>query len=368
MKIKDIKIQVVEREIDLQGADITHGGVSHLKGMAEVPVLRVVTDGGIEGTSFGRDGLRLAQYLHSLKPLLLGEDPLYVERIWQRMWTASRMMHLPDTALGTIDIAIWDIIGKAANLPIYQLLGAYRDKVRAYASSGQYPDAEAYVRQALDLKARGFTAYKLHVSGVPDEDLRVCRAVREAVGEDMILMHDAVGLYSREQALRVGRELEKLNFYWFEEPIQDTDMDGLVQLCNALDIPIATLEVLPGTLYTRAQYIARGAVDIVRSDTLYNAGITPLKKTASLAEAFGMKCEIHCNPNPLANAANLHVICSIKNCDFYEWMVPESVWNFGVKETIKLDNQGYVHVPKGPGLGLEVDWEYIDSHTTASFG
>lgn len=366
MKIKDVKIQVIEREMDLGDVDIRHGGVSLLKLMAEIPVFRVFTDDGIEGTSFGRDGLRLAHYLDSLKPLLLDEDPLYVERIWQKMWTMSRMMHLPDTALGTIDIAIWDIIGKAANLPIYQLLGAYRDKVRAYASSGQYPSVEAYVKQALELKARGFTAYKLHVSGNPSEDLAVCRAVREAVGDDMILMHDPVGLYSREQALKVGRELEKLNFYWLEEPIQDTDVDGLVQLCSALDIPIATLEVLPGAMYTRAQYIARGAVDMVRSDTLYNGGITPLKKTASLAEAFGMKCEVHCNPNPLANAANLHVICSIKNCDFYEWMVPEGIWDFGVRESIKLDDEGYVHVPKAPGLGLEIDWEYIDSHTIAT--
>lgn len=366
MKIADIKIQVIEREMDLKGADITHGGVSLIKRMAEVPVFRVFTDEGIEGTSFGRDGLRLAHYLDSLKPLLIGEDPLYVEKIWQKMWTMSRMMHLPDTALGTIDIALWDIVGKAANLPLYQVLGAYRDKVRVYASTIQYLKVEDYVKESLKLKKRGFTALKLHVSGIPSEDLAVCRAVREAVGDDMVLMHDPVGLYSREEALMVGRELEKLNFYWMEEPISDTDMGGLIQLCNSLDIPIATLEVFPGAIYTRAQYIARGAVDMVRSDTLYNGGITPLKKTASLAEAFGIKCEIHCNPNPLANAANLHVICSIKNCDFYEWMVPEGIWDFGVKKSIKLDEEGYVHVPKGPGLGLEVDWEYINTHTTAT--
>jgi len=190
--------------------------------------------------------------------------------------------------------------------------------------------------------------------------------VREAVGDDMVLMYDPVARYDHNQALMVGRELEKLGFYWFEEPIRDTNMSGLIQLCNDLDIPIASLEVIPGNIYSRAQYIARGAVDIVRSDTLFNGGITPLKKTASLAEAFGMKCEIHYNPNPLANAANLHVMCSIKNCDFFEWVVPEWLWDFGVKENIKLDDEGYVHVPEGPGLGLEVDWEYVDRHTIAT--
>lgn len=364
MKITDVRVQLIKRDLSsVSGVDLTHGGVSFIKQLAEVPIFRIFTDEGVEGTSCGRGGLVVAQSLASLKSLLLDENPLYVERIWQKIWSMNRVLHLPQPALGPVDVALWDIVGKVANLPIYQLLGAYRDKVRAYASSGQYPNVEAYVKQVMECKARGFTAYKLHVSGIPSEDLAVCRAVREAVGDDMILMHDPVGQYDREQALMVGRELEKLNFYWLEEPIQDTDMGGLIQLCNALDIPIAALEVLPGNLYTRAQYIARGAVDMVRSDTCYNGGITPLKKIASLAEAFAIKCEIHCCPNPWMNAANLHVMCSIRNCDFYEWMVPEWIWDFGVKETIKLDDEGYVHVPKGPGLGMEPDWEYIDSCT-----
>jgi L-alanine-DL-glutamate epimerase-like enolase superfamily enzyme len=183
----------------------------------------------------------------------------------------------------------------------------------------------------------------------------------------MLLMLDPVGCYDREQALIVGRELEELNFSWYEEPISDSDMYGLIQLCKSLDIPIATLEVLPGTLYTKAQYIAREAVDIVRSDVMYNGGLTPLKKTASLCEAFGLKCEIHANSNPLMNAANLHVICSIKNCDFYEIIMAEELMEFGVKDGIEIDNAGYAHVPKGPGLGLEVDWKYIDAHTIATF-
>ncbi|MCX6013689.1 MAG: mandelate racemase, partial [Chloroflexi bacterium] len=115
-----------------------------------------------------------------------------------------------------------------------------------------------------------------------------------------------------------------------------------------------------------AQYIAKGAVDIVRSDALFNGGITSLKKTASLAEAFGMNCEIHYNPNPLANAANLHVMCSIKNSEYYEWAVPEWIWTFGTKKNIVLDDKGYVHVPDGPGLGLELDRDYIDKHTIAT--
>ena len=368
MKIRDVKIQVIKRDAkDIPGVDLTHGGVSFMKKLTEVPIVRIITDEGVEGNSCGISGLGLAEYLASLRPLLLGEDPLYREKLWQKLWEMSRVLFLPQPALGVIDVALWDIGGKVANLPVYQMLGAYRDKIRAYASSAQYPDVQAYVEEALKLKERGLTAYKLHASGIPNQDLAVCRAVREAVGDEMILMHDPVGRYDHEQALKVGRELEKLNFYWYEEPISDFDIHGLIQLCSALDIPIAGKEALPGNLYSTPEYITRGALDIIRADVLYSGGITAVKKTAALAEAFGVKCEIHTNDNPLMNAANIHVSCSIRNCDFYEWFLPEELqWDLGVKDSLRIDNEGYVHVPKGAGLGIEIDWDYINSHTTAT--
>ena len=364
MKIKDVKVQVIRRDIEVSdGAQFTQGGISFLDKWIEIPILRIITDEGVEGSSFGFSGRELAPFLVSLKPLLLGEDPLFREELWQKLWEQSRMLFIPPTVLSMIDVALWDIGGKVANLPIYKLLGAYREKVRAYASTPKFSSVEEYVDKVLEYKARGFTACKFHVPCIPSKDLEICRAVRKAVGDDMLLMLDPVGAYDREQALMVGRELEKLNFYWYEEPISDFDICGLTQLCRKLDIPIASLEVLPGNLYTRAHYIAEQAVDIVRSDVMYNGGITSLKKTATLAEAFGMKCEIHNNTNPLMNAANLHVTCSIKNCDFYECIMAEEVTEFGVAEGIVIDNQGYAHVPKGPGLGMEVDWEYIDGCT-----
>ena len=368
MRIKDIKIQVISRDPPpVQEVGPRYGGVSFLNELYEVPVVTIATDEGIEGNSFGSNGLALAHYLVKLRPLLIGEDPLNREKIWQKLWEQSRIFFLPQTALGVIDVALWDIGGKAANLPIYKLLGAYRDKVKAYASSTQRPTTESYVQEALEVKERGFTAYKLHIPGIPGKDLEICRAVREAVGDDMLLMLDPVARYDRAQALIVGRELENLNFYWYEEPISDFDIDGLAQLCSALDIPIAGLEVRPGHLYGVKEYLVRGAVDIVRSDVQFNGGITQLKKVASLAEAFGMRCEIHTNFNPLMNAANLHVTCAIKNCEFYEWWIPEKlIWDFGVVDSLTVDREGCVHVPNGPGLGLEVDWDYVAAHTTAT--
>ena len=370
MEIVDVKIQVIKRDIPVPSEiDLRHEGISFMESLAEIPIVRIITDEDIEGNGFislTASGVATGQYLSSLKRLLIGEDPLDRERLWHKLWGINRLLHLPQPALGAIDVALWDIAGKVADLPICQLLGAYREKVRAYASTMQLPNVDAYVQQALQWKEKGYTAMKLHVEGVPEKDLAVCRAVRNAVGDGMTLMHDPVGLYDHEQALRVGRELEDLNYYWYEEPLPDTDIHGLRQLSKALDISIAGLEDLPGSIYTAAEYITSGALDIIRGDVLLKGGITSLKKIAALAEAFGMKCEIHLSLSPVMNAANLHVACSIKNCDFYESFVPEEVFNFGVKKDIEIDRQGYAHVPKGPGLGMEIDWDYINKHTIAT--
>ena len=184
-------------------------------------------------------------------------------------------------------------------------------------------------------------------------DLAACQAVREAVGDDMVLMLDAGAAYCREEALRVGRELEKLSFYWYEEPLIDSDLEGYVQLARALDIPILGIETTPGP-YTNAEYILRGAIDIGRGDVNVKGGITPLMKLVALCELFQMKCEIHGPGIP-----NLQVIGGIKNCDYYEDFIGlhSQYMSFGIKNWPTIDKDGYVHIPTLPGLGMEIDWE-----------
>jgi L-alanine-DL-glutamate epimerase-like enolase superfamily enzyme len=177
-------------------------------------------------------------------------------------------------------------------------------------------------------------------------------------------MYDSFGKYNREQALWLGRRLEELNFLWYEEPTHEWDIEGYAQLCAALDIPILGLESVPGSMFTTPEYILRRAVDMVRSNVTNKGGIGPVKKTASLAEAFGMNCEIHAGMSPLSNAANLHVIGSIKNCTFCELMVPRDTFSAGVIEDVKIDKEGYVKIPNKPGLGLELDWKSINAHKT----
>ena len=362
MRISDVKFQVLKRDLPDRVEKFVVLGISMEKLWTEGVLVRILTDEGIEGNGITTGGRGMAEYLSILKPALLGQDPLDREKIWQELWHLDRLTFLPQLALGAIDVALWDIGGKAAKLPIYKLLGAYRDKVKAYASSMTLPNVEAYVQQALHYKSKGYTAYKIHAWGIPDKDVEVCKAVREAVGYDMDLMFDAMG-YGHGEALRVGRELEKLSFYWYEEPVQDYDIHGYIQLSKALDIPVLGTEVIPGSIYSTPEYIVRGAVDIIRGDVLFKGGITAIKKMAALAEAFGMNMEIHTNCNPLGNAAHMHVTCSIKNCEFYEVFVPEEYFNFGVKEDIRIDDEGYAHVPQQPGLGMEIDWDSIDKWT-----
>lgn len=361
MKITEIDLYIVERIRPTQS--------NWSPGQApdnELVFIAVRTDEGIDGYSMAwssKGGRRIAEEIAAvIKPELIGEDPINREYLFHKIRQADRFGgHLPITAHGPIDVALWDIAAKKADLPIYQLAGGYRDRIMAYATGGRSPDPEFYIQDAMAAKEQNFKAYKLHPPGDADLDIECCRAVREAMGDDFILMSDPVGAYDHEDALRVGRELEKLDYFWYEEPLHDYDVHGYVQLAQALDIPIAGLEWASGSYHTAAEYLVRGAVDIVRSDVSWKGGITGYLKTAHLCEAFGVNCEIHLAVYSLLNLANLHAACGVRNCRFLELTVNRD--HFGLSEGISVDQDGNVRAPQGPGLGVELDWETIEKHT-----
>jgi L-alanine-DL-glutamate epimerase-like enolase superfamily enzyme len=297
------------------------------------------------------------------KRLVDGEDPLEREKIWQKMWKLGTRNRLSIFAMSCIDVALWDIAGKAANLPVYKLIGACRDKVPAYASSGVHHSVEDYVEEALRCKERGYKAYKLHPPGDPKKDVEARRSVRKAVGDEMALMLDPTGAYDHREAMWVGRRLEELNFYWYEEPIGDFDIQGYAELCRALDIPVLAGEVTPGSLYGAADLITREATDILRGDVYWKGGITGVMKMAHLAEAHGMKLELHHAASPIMNWANLHTLGAFKNGDYLEILVPEDNLDFGLHQYARIDGEGFVHLLQKPGLGTEMDWEFIRSRT-----
>jgi L-alanine-DL-glutamate epimerase-like enolase superfamily enzyme len=160
----------------------------------------------------------------------------------------------------------------------------------------------------------------------------------------------------------VGRQLERLNFHWFEEPFRDFELDKYRKLCAALDIAVAATETTRGGSWGVAQAIKFDAVDIVRADVSWKPGITGTLKIAALAEAHGLRCELHTTTMGPMDIANLHVACAIRNCEYYEMFVPDDVFKFPMKDDWPFDEHGHIHVPKRPGLGIELDWDAIENN------
>ena len=351
-----------------------HPGEEH---DATQSLLRIVTDEGVEGYCFGATPQIIQQLV---RPALIGEDPFYRERIWQRLkeWQRLHVGTLSDRVLTAVDMALWDLAGRHLHQPVHKLLGAARDKVKAYASTmcgdellGGLDTPEAYAAFALQCRQRGYTAFKLHtwmppIAWAPDprRDVAACRAVAEAVGAEMRLMLDAFHSYSREEALSIGRALEQLGFAWLEEPMDEHSTSSYVWLADQLAIPIVGPETAEGKLQTRAEWIVRGASDISRGGVWDVGGSTPLIKIAHLCEAFGIRLEVHGG-----GVGNLHVLCAMGiPGEYYERGLLHPFLDYEqlppwLNELVDpMDDEGYVHVSQKPGLGWDINFDYINDH------
>lgn len=364
MKIREVRLTPFKRKLAGNPEDVMVKDQSLEAVITQYVVVEIVSDEGVkgEGITHGGDALAMKRYLENyVAPALIGRDPRNREEIWQTMWRLDRLWFTQKFVIGAVDVALWDLYGKLKDAPIVELLGRYTDRMPIYASSMTKETVEEYVEEALLYKERGFRGYKLHTVGELDIDRKICRAVREAVGDDWPLMVDSVSAFDYPDALKLGRELEELDYEWFEEPLRDYQIDRYRDLAEALDIPIAGTEVNEGSVFGVAPYITARAVDIVRADTAFKQGITATKKIASLAEAHGMRCELHTNGNQLLDAYSLHVACSIPNTRFFEQLVPEALFTFEGAPTIERVD-GYALVPTGPGVGLPLDWEWVEAN------
>ena len=349
-------------------------------------VTKIVTDEGAEGYYLGgrghgdQDGMTADQRAvleGRVKSLLVGQDPFDRERFWHWMWVAN----IEENLLSVVDMTLWDLQARAFGVPVHKLLGGCRDRVKAYAST--FPNMgtpEEYGAHAAECKAEGYPHYKIHpyyfwdpVKKQPDpgrpshidQDIEVCRAVRDRVGDDMVLSFDPWGTYrTYEEALRVGRELEKLNFYWYEHPMPEYRVSTYEKLCRELEIPILSPEIAAGSIYTRADWILRGASDMSRIDVL-RGGITGVKKMASVCEAYGVKCEIH-----MSGFANLQMLgaTSEDTCEYYERGLVAPGVDYDTPQPYleaicdPMDSEGYVRVPQEPGMGYRIKWDYIEEN------
>ena len=377
MKIVDVTLQTfgyrsqIVRDADGHG----HPGEEH---DATQSLLRICTDDGAEGHYIGSVNAGTIQQI--VKPVLLGEDPFYHERIWRELKERQRLnlAALPDRVLTAVDLALWDLVGKSVGQPVHRLLGATRHAVPAYASTMVGDDLEGglatpqdYARFAEACLKQGYPAFKLHtwqppIPGAPSvkRDLEACAAVREAVGPDVPLMLDPYHYYSRLEALALAQGLERLNFLWMEEPMDEHSMSSYVWLCQQTSLPICGPETAEGKMFARAEWIQAGACDMVRGGVGDVGGITGLVKIAHLAESFGMNMEVHGG-----GVGNLHVLCAMSSPGLYyergllhpfvDYDATPAWLNAPVDP---MDEQGNVHVSPLPGLGMDINFDYIREH------
>jgi L-alanine-DL-glutamate epimerase-like enolase superfamily enzyme len=266
--------------------------------------------------------------------------------------------------IGALDVALWDIAGKVAGLPIHRLIGTARTGLPAYASSSTLPSIEAYEAQALEVQAAGYRGYKMHPPHDRTQHVKMLERLRKAVGDDFPLMYDPSMIYGFSDAVRIGRVLERLGYLWFEDPLPIDDIYNYQKLCAELDVTVMATEYSPGGFHGYSQWIMARATDALRGDVAVKGGITACLKAAHLAEGFHMNFELHHGGNSLNNVANLHVGLAIPNCDWFEVLLPHGAQKYGLVRDLDIDRDGMMRLPgDGPGLGADIDFDLIRRNT-----
>ncbi len=318
MKIKDVRSIILraplERPLGYSQAWIT-ARTAH--------IVQVETDDGIVGLgeAFGGGGVAFANAAivqHVLAPLLVGQDPLDVERLWHTMYNATRdhgQKGMPLQAISGVDVALWDVVGKALGQPLYKLLGgAFRDRIEPYGYGMLFREvddlAADFEREAAGIAAMGFRAVKMKIGRSPAEDARLAAAVRRGIGPERRFMADANHAYTAAEAIPLGRKLEELGCSWFEEPVAPEDLDGYREVKTALDVPIAGGEA-EFTRWGFRELIARRCVDLLQPEVCGLGGITEFRKVVALATAWGIPVIPHVWGSCVAVATNVHLVASL---------------------------------------------------------
>jgi L-alanine-DL-glutamate epimerase-like enolase superfamily enzyme len=358
MKISKIQAQIVRLPADEPLA----GGPTAPGATREVVILRVGTDEGVEGIGYTFFGAALTgalrQAVESLAALAVGEDPMRTEAVNAKLRTAaagSGPGGILTLALSAIDIALWDIRGKVLNLPVWQLIGGFRDRVPTYASGAlmrTFP-LEHLVKAGPRLVEKGFRQMKTQLAlpgeTSPQREVERVRRVRESIGPEIDLMCDINQRWRVEQAIDIGRRIEDVHLFWLEDVTTADDYQGLARVTDALATPIAGGEYLYGPAPFRQMLEAR-SVDIVMIDLLRAGGITQWLKIAGMAEAYNLPVVSHLVPE-----IHVHLVGAVPNGLTVEYMP----WTFVMFEEVPVPDKGELAVPRKPGLGLKFDEKAI---------
>jgi galactonate dehydratase len=315
--------------------------------------VKVYTDEGITGIGECSGWPRVIETaVRDIAPLLTGEDPMDIERLWHKVLVATMGHGMTGTvgsgAMNGIDMALWDIKGKALGVPVWQLLGGkFRDRIRIYGHAGT-PE------RALELKSRGLTAVK--TGGVADPVDRV-EKIRRAVGDEMDIMVDAHGppWMTTKDAILTGKALEPFNLLFYEDPVAPENIDALARVQDNVDIPIAAGERV-SHLWGARELIEREIVDVVQPDSGRIGGITQLKKIAAIAEAHYVMLAPHSGSlGPVAEYAALQVMAAVPNALILERVEIDVPVRYEVIKPHPVQQNGYIPVPTAPGLGCDID-------------
>ena len=365
MKIAKAKIDVIEFEVPRLTINDARGGMG---GKLTAGVLRLITDNGIEGNAHigdrgGGGASTIRSFQSAFEGRLIGMNIADREALWHQLPRMSGHGASVHALWSHIDVAMWDAAGKGANMPVHEMLGTARRTTEVYAT---YPPrnstVEGYVAEAAELVERGFRAYKIHPGAMPtDVVIKMVAAVRREVGDSMHLMLDPNNGYDLRSALKIGRALDENGFYWFEDPVPWDDWRAIRTLSEELDTPLNMSDSAQFLFNEAARVLEQGWPPTIRGTTR-KIGITGLKKQCGMAEGFNVNCEVGTAGNSLMNAANLNVIMSILNCDFYEYWSPLEAQQFGLEQEILVNSDGVLTAPTGPGLGYKVDEDFVAKH------
>ena len=369
MKITNITIDVIERTAP---SVLVQDERANLGGTTRQGVLRVYTSDGLEGHAFigdqGADSSqRMLTIINTLKPIMVDRDWSDREWLWNQLPEMSGHGSPIEPSWAPLDVALWDIAGKAAGQPIHKLLGTARTEIPLYATyPPRHSNPEGFVEEALHLKSNGFNAYKIHPGPLSAHDAATTvEKVREAVGNEMQLMLDRNHGYTFREALYVGHALDANRYFWFEDPIPVNDIQSICELTTRLETPLNMSDSTGFLFHEAANFLQMNAVRLIRG-TVRKIGITGLKKQMALVEGFNKFCEIGLAGNSALNAANLHVMMSSINCTYFEYWLPKEVHQWGIANQLEIDQNGNLKAPSAHGLGIDLDEDWISSHKVAT--
>jgi len=335
-------------------------------------VVRVETDTGIVGWGEAHHGLAptaVAEVVnHSLAPLVVGADAMDREGIWARLYRAQMGTHGSGAAavMGSsgIDIALWDIAGKALGLPVCKLMGGTPKRVRAYAGGlalGFQP-LDTLEKEVAALVEAGWTAIKLRVGDTTKRDAERVTHIRRTFGDDLEIAVDAQTRYSALDISDVVAYCEKNRVWWLEEPFTPDNIDGFLALRRRTATPLAAGE----NHFTRQAFrelLRTGALDILQADCTKAGGISEVKKIADMAGAWHLHLAPHTSQSVLSAAANLHVLGAAPNGLVYEAdLATTNPYRDRLAKNPPVVKDGYIDIPDGPGLGVDIDPTVLDAY------